>query len=233
MGEYSTLMARDGHEFQAWLAAPPARARGAIVVIQEVFGVNRHIRAVADAFAAEGYTAIAPSLFDRVRRGIELDYSPASLQEGAGYAKQLPPELVLRDLAAARAAVRNSGRAATVGYCWGGTLSYLAACELPIAGAVVYYGRLASYLDKKPKCPVMYHYGSDDASIPPADVEPIRAAANPPSILYVYEGARHGFNCDQRDSYHPQAAALARGRTLDFLTRRLSGERVPHEAARS
>jgi carboxymethylenebutenolidase len=233
MGEYSTLMARDGHEFQAWLAAPPARPRGALVVIQEIFGVNRHIRAVTDSFAAEGYTAIAPCLFDRVRRGIELDYSPASLQEGAGYAKQLTPELVLRDLAAARAAVRHSGRAATVGYCWGGTLSYLAACELPLACAVVYYGRLVSYLDKKPRCPVMYHYGSADASIPPADVERIRAAANPPSILYVYEGAGHGFNCDLRDSYHPQAAALARARTLEFLTRYLSGERVPHEAARS
>src|SRR5438552_4169030 len=93
--------------------------------------------------------------------------------------------------------------------------------------------RRPSDLEKKPNCPVMYHSGSEHASIPPADVEPIRAAANPPSILYVYEGARHGFNCDQRDSYPPQAAALARGRTLDFLTRRLSGERVPHEAARS
>src|SRR5207245_10265538 len=152
----------------AWRAAPPARARGAIVVIQACFAVSRHIRAVADAFAAEGYTAIAPSLFDRVRRGIELDYSPASLQEGAGYAKQLPPELVLRDLAAARAAVRNSGRAATVGYCWGGTLSYLAACELTIAGAVVYYGKLASCLDKKPNCPMMYTYGSDVERLTPA-----------------------------------------------------------------
>jgi carboxymethylenebutenolidase len=140
---------------------------------------------------------------------------------------------VLRDLAAARAAVRNSGRAATVGYCWGGTLSYLAACELPIACAVVYYGRLASYLDRKPKCPVMYHYGSEDASIPPADVERIGAAVSPPSILHVYPGAGHGFNRDHSDSYDPQAAPLARERTLDFLTRNLSGERVPHEAARS
>ena len=231
MGEYSTLMARDGHEFQAWLAAPPARPRGALVVIQEIFGVNAHIRAVTDAFAAEGYTAIAPSLFDRVRRGIELDYSPEGLQEGAGYAKQLPPEVVLRDIAAARNVVRHSGRAATVGYCWGGTLSYLAACELPIACAVVYYGRLVSYLDRKPKCPVMYHYGSEDRSIPAADVERIREAANPPSILYVYEGAGHGFNCEARDAYRAQAARLSRTRTLDFLSRYLSGERAHHEVA--
>ena len=233
MGEYSTLMARDGHEFQAWLAAPPGRPRGALVVIQEIFGVNGHIRALTDAFALEGYTAIAPCLFDRVRRGIELDYSPQGVQEGAGYAKQLPPEVVLRDLAAARAAVKHSGRAATVGYCWGGTLSYLAAGELSIACAVVYYGRLASYLDRRPKCPVMYHYGSEDRSIPPVDVERIRAAANPPSILYVYEGAGHGFNCDRRDAHHPQAARLSRTRTLDFLTRYLSGERAHHEVARS
>jgi carboxymethylenebutenolidase len=233
MGEYSTLMARDGHEFQAWLAAPPARPRGALVVIQEIFGVNRHIRTVTDAFAAEGYTAIAPCLFDRVRRGIELDYSPAAREEGAGYAKQLPPEVALRDVAAARAAVRHSGRAATVGYCWGGTLSYLAACELQIACAVVYYGRVVSCLDKKPKCPVMYHYGSRDPSIPPADVERIRAAANPRSILHVYEGAGHAFNCDLREAWHREAAALARTRTLDFLSRYLGGERVHHEAARS
>jgi carboxymethylenebutenolidase len=233
MGQYSTLMARDGHEFQAWLAAPRARPRGALVVIQEIFGVNAHIRELTDAFALEGYTAIAPCLFDRVRRGIELDYSPQALQEGAGYAKQLPPEVALRDIAAARAAVRHSGRAATVGYCWGGTLSYLAACELPLACAVVYYGRLASHLDRRPKCPVMYHYGSEDRSIPLPDVEQIRSAANPPSVLYVYEGAGHGFNCDRRDAYLAQAAALARTRTLDFLSRYLSGERVNDEVARS
>jgi carboxymethylenebutenolidase len=217
MGQYSTLMARDGHEFQAWLAAPRARPRGALVVIQEIFGVNAHIRELTDAFALEGYTAIAPCLFDRVRRGIELDYSPQALQEGAGYAKQLPPEVALRDIAAARAAVRHSGRA----------------CELPLACAVVYYGRLASHLERKPKCPVMYHYGSEDRSIPLPDVEQIRSAANPPSVLYVYEGAGHGFNCDRRDAYLAQAAALARTRTLDFLSRYLSGERVNDEVARS
>lgn len=231
MGEYSTLMARDGHEFQAWLSAPPARPRGALVLIQEIFGVNAHIRALADGFALEGYTVIAPCLFDRVRRGIELGYRPQELQEGAGYAKQLAPELVLRDIAAARNAVRHSGRAAALGYCWGGTLAYLAAAELPLACAVVYYGRLVSHLDRKPRCPVMYHYGSEDRSIPLEDVERIRAAVNPPSILYVYEGAGHGFNCDQRETYRAPAADLARTRTLDFLSRYVSGERAHHEVA--
>ena len=112
MGEYSTIMARDGHEFQAWLAAAPGRPRGAVVVIQEIFGVNSHIRKVTDGFAADGYTAIAPCLFDRVRRGIELSYTAADMQEGFGYVKQLTPEDTLRDLAAAIAVVRRSGRTA-------------------------------------------------------------------------------------------------------------------------
>ncbi len=177
---------------------------------------------MTDGFAADGYTAIAPCLFDRVRRGIELGYSAAEMQEGSGYTKQLTPEDTLRDLAAALAVVKHSGRAATVGYCWGGTLSYLAACQLPLACAVVYYGRVASYLDQKPRCPVMYHYGKEDRSIPHADVARTKAA-NPHAPLFVYEGAGHGFNCEQRDAYNPQVAALARARTLDFLGRYVAG----------
>jgi carboxymethylenebutenolidase len=224
MGDFTTIMARDGHEFQAWLAAPPGRPRGALVVIQEIFGVNSHIRAVADGFAAEGYTVIAPSLFDRVRRGIQLGYTAADVQEGAGYRSQITPETALKDVAAAVAVVRNSGRVGTVGYCWGGTLSYLAACQLPVSCAVVYYGKVSAYLDQKPRCPVEYHYGAADKSIPVEDVEKARAAAKDPASVYVYEGAGHGFNCDQRDSYDPQAAAVARGRTLEFFARYVAGK---------
>jgi carboxymethylenebutenolidase len=222
MGELTTIMARDGHEFQAWLSASPARPRGAVVVLQEIFGVNGHIRAVTDSFAAAGYTAIAPALFDRVRRGIELDYTPAEQQQGAGYRKQIAPETALKDIAAAAAVVRHSGRTGVVGYCWGGSLAYLAACELPLAAAVVYYGRVGDFLEKKPRCPIMYHYGATDHAIPLAEVERVRAA-QPAAPLYVYEGAGHGFNCDQRDSYDAQAAALARTRTLDFLARNIAG----------
>src|SRR5690349_1580729 len=146
MGELTTIMARDGHEFQAWLTAAPGRPRGALVVIQEIFGVNSHIRSVTDGFAAAGYTAIAPSLFDRVRRGIELGYSPSEVQEGRGTMQQLKLEETLKDLAAAVAVVRHSGRIGTVGFCWGGAMSYVAACELPIACAVVYYGNAVKYL---------------------------------------------------------------------------------------
>jgi carboxymethylenebutenolidase len=222
MGAFTTIMARDGHEFQAWLAAAPARPRGAVVVIQEIFGINAYIRAVTDGFAAAGYTAIAPSLFDRVRRGIQLAYSDAERQEGAGYAKQLVPENTMKDVAAAVAVVRNSGRVGTVGYCFGGALSYLAACQLPVACAVVYYGRAANHLDQTPRCPVLYHFGGDDQSTPMSDVEKIRAAARPDAVVYTYQGAGHGFSCDQRSSYNPEAAALARSRTLEFLERYLA-----------
>lgn len=222
MGEFTTIMARDGHEFQAWLSAAPARPRGAVVVLQEIFGVNGHIRAVTDAFAAAGYTAIAPALFDRVRRGIELGYTPEEQQQGAGYRKQIAPETALRDIAAAAAVVRHSGRTGVVGYCWGGSLAYLAACELPLAAAVVYYGRVGEWLEKQPRCPIMYHYGATDHAIPLSEVERVRAA-QPAAPLYVYEGAGHGFNCDQRGSFDPQAAALARTRTLGFLDRYLAG----------
>jgi carboxymethylenebutenolidase len=222
MGEFTTLMARDGHEFQAYLTAPPGRPRGAVVVIQEIFGVNRHIRAVTDGFAAEGYTAIAPALFDRIRRGIELGYGDSDIQEGRGYVQQLMPEDTLKDLAAAVAVVKHSGRVAAVGYCWGGALAYRAACELPIAGAVVYYGNPRD-TSKTPKCPVMYHFGSADKSIPLTEVDRLRAA-HPQGIFHVYEGAGHGFNCDLRPSYDAAAAALARSRTLEFLAARLRGE---------
>ena len=225
VGELTTLMARDGHEFQAYLAASAAKARGAVVVIQEIFGVNSHIRAVADGFASAGYTAIAPAFFDRIRRGIELGYSPPDVQEGRGYMQQLKLEQTLKDLGAAIAVVKNSGRIGTVGFCWGGAMSYVAACELPVACAVVYYGNASRFLDKKPKCPVQYHFGTQDTSIALSDVDKIRAA-HPEGEFHLYE-AGHGFNCDQRPSYDPAAAALARQRTFEFLSSRLRGGAQP------
>lgn len=223
MGDFTTIMARDGHEFQAWLVAPPGRPRGAVVVLQEIFGVNAHIRAVAEDFAAQGYTSIAPSLFDRVRRGIQLGYGPADIEQGRGTMQQLDPAATAKDIAAAIAVVRNSGRTATVGYCWGGTQSWLAACEQRIAAAVVYYGKLARVLDRQPRCAVLAHFGELDRSIPLAEVEQLRAA-HPQLAVHVYPGADHGFNCDQRPTFNAEAAALARRRTLDFLAEHLAGE---------
>jgi carboxymethylenebutenolidase len=224
MGEFTTIMARDGHEFQAYLSAPPGKPQGAIVVIQEIFGVNAHIRAVTDGFAQEGYTAIAPALFDRIRRGIELGYSQPDMEQGAGSMKQLKLDETLKDLNAAVAVVRHSGRVGTVGYCWGGAMSYVAAAELPIACAVVYYGKAHLFADKKPRHPVMYHFGTQDKSIPMSEVEKVKAA-DPKGVFYEYE-AGHGFNCDQRPSFSPEAAALARQRTVEFFSRNLSGKKV-------
>ena len=152
MADYARLMARDGHEFSAWLAAPSGSPRGAVVIVQEIFGVNAHIRAVTDAYAADGYLAIAPCLFDRVRRGIELGYTPQDVEEGRGYMKQIQPPQAMLDLSAALNVVKHAGRVAVIGYCWGGTQAYLAACNLPVAACVSYYGTsILANLDKHPQ----------------------------------------------------------------------------------
>lgn len=216
MGEYTTLMARDGHEFQAYLAAPRSRPRGAVVVVQEIFGVNRSIRAVADHYAAQGYTAIAPALFDRVRRGIELGYTAETTQEGLGYMKQVGREQFLADVGAAINAVKGSGKVGIVGFCWGGTIAYVAACRLPVAAAAAYYGSgIPKYLDESPKCPVIYHFGEQDASIPPATVAAIRAA-HPAGVFHTYP-ANHAFGNADRPQYDAPSAQLALERTLAFL----------------
>jgi carboxymethylenebutenolidase len=221
MSEFTTIMARDGHEFRAWLAPPPGRPRGAILVVQEIFGVNSHIRSVTDGYAADGYVAIAPCLFDRVRRGIELGYSPAQMQEGQGYVKQLQREQILADLAAAVAVVKHAGRVGVVGYCWGGKIAYVAACDLAIACAVAYYGGgITTELQKHPQCPVMYHFGERDTHIPASDVAKIKAA-HPQGEFHLY-AAGHGFNCDQRDSYDPASAALARERSVAFFAQHVA-----------
>jgi carboxymethylenebutenolidase len=225
MGELNTIMARDGHEFRAYLAAPPARPRGAVVVIQEIFGINAHMRAVTDSYAAKGYLAVAPSLFDRVRRGIELGYSAEERQEGMGYVKQLKPEQTLKDVAAALAIVKHAGRVGMVGFCWGGRITYLSACELPLACGVAYYGGgITQILDKKPKCPVMYHFGERDQHITQEDVAKIRAA-HPEGIFHIYP-ADHGFNRDVGATYDAESAALARKRTLEFLAQHVAGEKA-------
>ncbi|MEO8315060.1 MAG: dienelactone hydrolase family protein [Pseudomonadota bacterium] len=228
MGEFNQLMARDGHEFAAWLAPAVGQTRGAIVVLQEIFGVNAHIRAVTDSFAAEGYVAIAPSLFDRVKRGVELGYSPDDVQLGRGYALQLPKEKILADISACINVVKHAGPVAVIGYCWGGALAHLAACELPVRAAVDYYGtRTVENLHLPTRAPVQYHFGDRDKTIPPEAIEKIRAA-DPSGEIYIY-AADHGFNCDHRAAFDAAAAQLARARTLAFLERHL---RPPTDAVK-
>jgi carboxymethylenebutenolidase len=225
-GEFTRLMARDGHEFDAWLSPPSGRPRGAVLVLQEIFGVNSHIRSVADGFAAEGYLAIAPSLFDRVKRNVEMGYTPQDVEHGRGYLMQIPEDKLLLDMRACVNVVRHAGAVGVVGYCWGGSLAFLAACELPVAAAVSYYGtRTVQFLDKKPGAPLMFHFGERDKTIPSEAIEKIRAA-QPQGEYFIY-AADHGFNCDQRASFDAAAAKQARERTLAFLARHL----VRREAA--
>ena len=216
MGDFTTLMARDGHEFQAYLAAAQGKPRGAVVVIQEIFGVNRSIRAVADRYAAQGYTAIAPALFDRVRRGIELGYTAETMQEGIGYMKQVGKDQFLADISAAVNAVKGSGKVGIVGFCWGGAVAYVAACQLPVAAAACYYGAsIPKYFDEAPKCPVIYHFGEKDMSIPPAIIEKIRAV-HPAGVFHTYP-ADHAFGNADRAQYDASSAQLALERTLTFF----------------
>jgi carboxymethylenebutenolidase len=220
MGEFNRLMARDGHEFSAWLAPAVGPARGALVVLQEIFGVNPHIRAVADGYAADGYVCIAPALFDRARRNVELGYGPEQVEEGRGYMLQIPEEKLLLDMQACINVVRHAGPVAVIGYCWGGSLAHLAACELNVRAAVDYYGtRTVQNLHRKTRAPVLYHFGERDKSIPPEAIDRIRAA-DPGGEFHVY-AADHGFNCDHRASFDAAAAKLARERTLAFLARHL------------
>jgi carboxymethylenebutenolidase len=215
MGRTIRLRAADGHELDAYLAEPAGAPKGGVVVVQEIFGVNEHIKRVADEYAAEGYEAIAPAMFDRIKPGITLPYT--DVQQGIAYMMQLKWPDTLADLAAAAEAVRPAGSAAVVGFCWGGTVAHVAASELALDAAVSYYGGgVAKMLDKHPRCPIVYHFGDRDASIPMPDIEKIKQAY-PESAVHVYSGAGHGFNCDERGSYSPADAKLAHARSLEFL----------------
>lgn len=229
MGHWIELSAADGQRVAAWQAEPAAPARAAVVVLQEIFGVNAHIRAVTDGFAAAGYLALAPATFQRVRPGVELGYSDAEVRTGIGLkaaAEALPAPGVLADVqcAIAHAAAASGGKVAVVGYCWGGLLAWRAAALLDgLAAAVPYYGggmTQPAELARQPRVPVLAHLSDRDQSAPMAGVEALRRA-HPQVEVQLYPAA-HGFNCDQRPAWDEAAATLARQRTLDFLARHLA-----------
>ena len=213
----TSLTAADGHTFSAYVAQPAGTPRGALVVVQEIFGVNSHVRSVADGYAADGYLAIAPALFDRVERGVEFGYSADDVARGRALKDASGNAKPLLDIAAAMAHVKHAGRTGIVGYCWGGLLSWLAACELSgLAASVPYYGGgVPGQAALKPRCPVMAHFGERDSLIPLDTVKAFQAAQ--PGITVQVYAADHGFNCDQRGSFDAPSAALARQRTLAFL----------------
>jgi carboxymethylenebutenolidase len=209
-------MAHDGHEFQAYIVKPEGPPRGAVVVLQEIFGANSHIRSLAERFAAAGYLAIAPSLFDRVGPNLELGYTPADVERGVALRLQVPLEQSLLDIGACVNVVRHAGRVATVGYCWGGQLSWICAASLDVQAAIGYYAsRIWEQLERAPACPVLLHFGTLDTGIPVAEAQKVQARY-PQAEVHFYE-AGHGFSCDARAAYDAASAALAWQRTLAFL----------------
>ena len=219
-GETIELTAADGHRLGAYLARPAGAPRAGLVVVQEIFGVNRHIRAVTEGFARDGYLAVAPALFDRRERGLELGYEAEDVARGRTLKGATSWEEAALDTGAAMATVEEAGKVGVAGYCWGGSIAWLAACRLPAAAAVGYYGGQVRELSgETPHCPVMLHFGEQDAAIPLEDVEAVRRR-HPEVPIHLYP-AGHGFNCDLRGSYHAESAALARERSLAFLAEHL------------
>jgi carboxymethylenebutenolidase len=227
MGQFVDLTAADGVRIPAYVAQPAGRPKGGVVVLQEIFGVNAHIRSVADGFAAEGYLAVAPSTFHRVQAGVELGYTEADMGTGFGLktaVEALPAPGVMPDIQAAIDHAAQAGKVGIVGYCWGGLLTWRAACTLNgLSAAVPYYGGgMTSEAEaaRQPQVPVLAHFADQDSWIPMDTVEAFRRA-QPGVDVRVYP-AHHGFNCDQRGSYHAPSALLARERTLAFFAQHLA-----------
>jgi len=221
MGEFIELQAEDGHLFAAYRADPEGISKGGLVVIQEIFGVNSHIREVCDRFAGAGYSAIAPAMFDRLAPGTELEYTEEGVAEGRDLIEKLGWDDPVKDIWAAALALRPDGKVGVVGYCWGGSVTWLAACRLNIGAAVGYYGRqIPDFVDETPRVPTMLHFGENDPLIPMEGVERVRQA-HPDVPIYTYP-AGHGFTCDQRADFHAESSRRALVHTLDFFGEKLA-----------
>lgn len=219
--EQLELHASDGGQVSAYHVRPPTRVRGGLVVVQEIFGVNAHIRRVADRFAQAGYDVIAPALFDRLERGVELGYDQAGIERGRGYNSQLGVDKPLLDIQAAIEKLSPSGKVGVVGYCWGGGLAFLSSARLEgVSAAVGYYGGLiAKFASEVPRAPTLLHFGEQDKGIPLSDVQAVRKTR--PDVEIELYPAQHGFNCDARGSYDAPSAERALARTLAFFEQHL------------
>ncbi|HBU39882.1 MAG TPA: carboxymethylenebutenolidase [Acidimicrobiaceae bacterium] len=220
----ATVTAADGHELDAYAAQPPGDTRGLVVVVQEIFGVNDHIRSVVDRYAELGYMAVAPSLFDRVQKNVELNYDEEGIEVGRRIAfDDLSMDEVMMDIEATIGNYPQPGGVGIVGYCWGGSICYVAAARLSdkISAASGYYGgQIMPHIEEEPKAPLMLHFGAEDAGIPLENVHSI-AQRWPQIDVHIYEEAGHGFNCDARGSYEESSAALALERTLEHFAQHL------------
>ena len=220
MADWVEIESSDGHRLAAWRAAPTTTPRGGIVVIQEIFGVNSHIRAVAASYAEAGYVALAPALMDRAERGVELGYDEAGVARGRDLVAKVGFDSAVRDVAAAADALRGEGlKVACVGFCWGGTVALLSNTRLKLPAVSYYGGRSVPFLHERLGAPMLFHFGERDPIITPEHVAATNAAY-PHAEHYVY-AAGHGFNCDQRKDFDPDSAARARERTLAFFDRAL------------
>jgi carboxymethylenebutenolidase len=221
MGKMIELNASDGHKLTAYRADPAGKPRGGIVVIQEIFGVNSHIKQVADGYAADGYVAIAPSMFDRVQKNVDLGYSPDDIAKGREIRGKVTNDMAVKDAEAAVKAASSAGKVGIVGYCWGGLVAWLAAAKVPgLSAAVPYYGGgILDNADLKSKVPLMGHFGDKDQHIPVEGVKKL-AEKHKEHQIFIYS-ADHGFNCDQRGSYNAPAAKQARERTLAFFRKHI------------
>jgi carboxymethylenebutenolidase len=227
MGQFTDIQSADGFVFPAYVAQPAGKRKGAVVVLQEIFGVNSHIRDVTDGYAADGYFAVAPSTFHRVKAGVDIGYTEDDMKAGMALkaaVEALPPPGVLADIQGAVKHAAQAGKVGIVGYCWGGWLSWRSACLLDgLSAAVTYYGGGMTTPDeiaRRPKVPVLSHFGDQDRWISLESVEAFRKA-HPEVEVQVYQ-ANHGFNCDRRAAYNPTAAKLARERTLAFFAKHLA-----------
>jgi carboxymethylenebutenolidase len=222
-GKVIQIKTLDGHTLDGYLATPTGTPRAGLLVLQEIFGVTAHMRRVTDEFAAQGFLALAPALFDRLKPGTELPYT--RIDEGRALMQQLAINDVASDLAGAAAALRArlpaGAKVGAVGYCWGGAIADLAACRTNVDAAVSYYGRAnVGWLDEQPRCPILYHFGAKDPLIPPEVVAQIRNG-RPGAPVFVYPDAGHGFSCDERPEFHEPSHKLALERTLAFLAQYL------------
>jgi carboxymethylenebutenolidase len=222
MSDRVHLKAEDGHELEAYVAKPVGEPIAGLVVVQEIFGVNAHIRSVADGYAKDGFLAVAPALFDRYERGVELGYEGEDMKKAVSFVPKLNVDNAVRDTAAALDDVRSQTgkKCGVIGYCFGGTIAWLAATRLKADAAVGYYaGRIGLFAAEEPTAPVMLHFGRKDQHIPRKEVDEV-AKAHPGVEIYWYD-ADHGFNCNPRSSYDPESAKLARERSLQFLKKYL------------
>jgi carboxymethylenebutenolidase len=227
MGTTIQITALDGNTFNAYQADPQGSPKGAVIVVQEIFGVNGHIRSVVDGYAERGYVAIAPALFDRVQAGVELGYDESGIDIGRKIAfEEVTMDQVMADIQAACDAVSTAGKIGIVGYCWGGSICYVAAARLSdkISAASGYYGgQIMPHIEEEPKAPLMLHFGAQDAGIPLENVHAI--AQRWPNVgVHIYEEAGHGFNCDARGSYDAPSAAVALERTLDHFAQHVNSD---------